>query len=198
MVYRIAIFLILFFSNTWAQEIKVSNVGIRDFSQFMLKDFTFIGELENLFILEDLDQLSYIYYKGFYKEMNINKQREVISSIKDRKLREVVELDFFKNMKKGQKNIDIAEIFNNMAIDEKIKLLLSIEFRFYDIRFENPLYNVYLKSYQYYESGQVNEAIKNMEAYKLYFPYTYVFYLLANNEINKAKESMEEIQLDDI
>lgn len=197
MVCRIAIFLILFFSVSLAQEVKISNVGSKDFSQFMGKDFTFTGELENFFILEDLDQLSYLYFKGFYDEMDIEKLKQVLSSIKDKNLRSQLEFDFFEIVEKRYGSANVLKIFNDIVFDEKLRLLLSIKYKYYESKFDNPIFNVYLKSYQEYENGKFNEAINELEPYKFYFPNTYVFYLLANNEISRARESIQELEIED-
>lgn len=193
MVHRIILLFLTLFSLSFAQDVKISSVGIKDLSQFMMKDFTYRGEIENLFILEDLDSLSFLYFKGFYREMSFEELKKLFKSIKDENLRSQLEFDLFKVFNNKYKNEDIKSLFDEIIVSEKMKLLLAVINNDPEIIFNNPSYNAFLKGYHSYNNGQINEAIKILEPYKHIFPNTFIFFLLSNNEIDRAKVIIKEL-----
>lgn len=183
----------MLFSLSFAQEVKISNVGIKDLSQFMIKDFTFKGEIENLFILEDVDSLSYLYFKGFLNDMSIQELKRTFKSIKDENLRTQLEFEIFKLFRNKIESQPLKVLFDDLQVSEKMKLLFAIENNEYESKFSNPAYNAFLNSYRNYTKGQISVSINVLEPYKNDFPNTFIFYLLSNNEIEKAKKNIREL-----
>ncbi|MCX7770386.1 MAG: hypothetical protein N2202_04820 [Proteobacteria bacterium] len=197
MVCRIILILLLLCSATYSQEIKISNVGIKDLSNFMIKDFTFAGEFENLFILEDVDTLSYLYFKGWKDEVSIEELKKILGYVKNKKALDELGLESFRTLQKKNKKSEFKKILDEFQFSEEIKLLYAINSMDYQVSFENVIYRDFLKSYENYEKGNLQEALKILDPHKTYFPHTYICFLLLLNETGKAKEYIKKLGIKD-
>ncbi len=197
MVGRITFLVFLFFSiPLFAEDLKINNVGIKDLSNYMVKDFTFTEALENLFILEDTDALSFIYFQAFKKELTIKVLKEIADGINNRVLKNDLIFNIFQDAKE-RKALDEFEKAFNESLSEPLKLLISIEKKDFNRRFADDAYNALLNAYKHALNGRYSDAVIVLEPYKNKFPHTYVIYLIKSKELEKAYAFISKNKLKD-
>jgi tetratricopeptide (TPR) repeat protein len=197
MVGRITFLVFLFLSiPLFAIELKINPVGIKDLSNYMVKDFTFSEALENLFILEDTDALSFIYFQAFKKDLTIEALKEIADGVNNKALRNDLIFEIFQEAKKRNAIDEFQNVFKE-GVSAPIKLLIAIEKKDFQSKFVDDAYNAFINAYKHALNGRYNDAITILEPYSNRFPHTYVIYLIKSNELEKAYDYISENRLKD-
>lgn len=180
----------------FAEEIKIKAVGIKDLSNYMVKDFTFTEALENLFILEDTDAISFIYFQAFKKDLTIKALKEIADSINNRVLKNDLIFEVFQEAKERNAFDEFENAFNE-SLPEPLKILIAIEKKDFKRRFADDAYNALLSAYEYAINGRYSDAVIVLEPYRIKFPHTYIVYLIKSEELQKAYTFISEVRLKD-
>lgn len=204
MVGRIVFFLLVCMipSYSFSQEISVNSIGIKNLSEYMIKDFSFSGEVENLFLLEDTDALSFIYFQAFRKSYQIDQLKNIVFSVHDEDLKDKMIYEIFFEAKERQELTKFKEIFKDLLSQkkyEKLRLLTLISLnevkddeKFIDMQLQN-----YYEAYKKYKEKNYKEATHMLEPFKKIYAQTFLLMLLYSGEVDRAVAFVESGNIND-